>query len=78
MLATHSVLLLEISLAFRCMDLNTLCQKNESYMTEVHLSSPSSMEIAFDEATSPMVMIMYAFNTAYSTINKNRDATIDI
>ena len=53
-------------LSFLCMDLNTLCQKNEFCITDIHPSGTLCMEIAFEEVTmSPMVIIMYAFNTAY-------------
>ena len=48
-------------------------------MTEVHPSGTLSMEIAFEQRIlNPMVMIMYAFSTAYLSIEKNRDAIIDI
>ena len=37
------------------------------------------MEMTFEEGIpKPMIMIMYAFNTAYVSIDRSRDASIDV
>ena len=46
---------------------------------EVNPSGTMSMEMTFKEAIpKPMIIIMYAFNTAYLIIDRSRDASIDV
>ena len=65
------------SLGFLCVDLNTLCQNNESCITEVHPSGTLSLVIEFAKPTSnSLLCMMFAFTDATLTINSDKEADI--
>ena len=67
----------QCSLGYIAIDLNTLCQKNDSCITEIHPQGTMNVEIEFSKTiTEPYVMFLFSFTDANVAIDRYKNALI--
>lgn len=75
--ANVSIMSYKFSAGYICVDLNTLCQNNESCISEIHPSGTLSLELEFEKVTPTAWMcFMYSFCDGSLEVTKDRNANI--
>jgi hypothetical protein len=65
------------SLPLFCVDMNIMCQRNESCINEVSMSGVLSLEIEYESPPpDPHLLLFYAYTSDYLTINSKQEVTV--